>query len=129
MVMIDEQDPVMGVPDPIPMTLGVINGGESEATKDDKNKPQYALIPADSLQETVEVLTDGASKYGAYNWVSGTHWSRYFSAAMRHLWAFWNPLVSDFDEETGKHHLAHAICCLMFLLAYVKRGVGTDDRI
>lgn len=127
--MNNETDPVMSVPDPVPLTLGVVESGKSKFKKNDAEKPQYALIPVDSLQETVEVLTDGASKYGAYNWVSGTNWSRYFSAAMRHLWAFWNPLVSDFDEETGKHHLAHAICCLMFLLAYAKRGVGTDDRV
>ena len=32
------------------------------------------------------------------------------------------------DDETGKSHLAHAICDLLFLLAYELREAGTDDR-
>ena len=33
------------------------------------------------------------------------------------------------DEETGMHHLAHAIVCLMFMLEYELAGAkGLDDR-
>jgi hypothetical protein len=32
------------------------------------------------------------------------------------------------DHESGRSHLAHAACCVLFLLAYERRKVGTDDR-
>jgi hypothetical protein len=53
-------------------------------------------------------------------------WHRPFSAAMRHLWAWWKG--EQADPETGLPHLAHAACCLMFLMAYEKRRIGEDDR-
>jgi len=39
---------------------------------------------------------------------------RYYDAAMRHLYAWFNGEPKDL--ETGESHLAHAICCLLFLL-------------
>ena len=39
---------------------------------------------------------------------------RYYDAAMRHLYAWFNGEPKDI--ETGESHLAHAICCLLFLL-------------
>jgi hypothetical protein len=72
------------------------------------------------------VLEFGAAKYGPRNWEKGMAWHRPYSAAMRHLWAWW--MGEDRDQETGLSHLAHALCCIMFLMAYVKRGGGTDDR-
>lgn len=39
---------------------------------------------------------------------------RYYDAAMRHLYAWFNGESKDL--ETGESHLAHAICCLLFLL-------------
>jgi hypothetical protein len=38
---------------------------------------------------------------------------RYFDAMQRHMWAWKEGEVND--PESGKHHLAHAMCCLMFL--------------
>jgi hypothetical protein len=42
------------------------------------------------------------------------------------MWAYWKG--EDNDPETGLSHLAHAMCCVMFLLSYHLRKVGTDDR-
>jgi len=36
-------------------------------------------------------------------------------------------LGETFDPEFRTHHLANAICCLLFLLTYELRQVGTDD--
>lgn len=94
--------------------------------KHDAGKPRVGLIPPEYVMETAAVLTSGAEKYGADNWARGAEWSRYFDAAQRHLWA-WRA-GEDTDPETGRSHLAHASCCLAFLLAYQARGLGTDDR-
>jgi hypothetical protein len=82
--------------------------------KHDKNKPRYDLIPPHILDEVVQVLTHGAKKYADNNWleVDRPH-TRYFAAAMRHLWAWKRGEQSD--PDSGLSHLAHAICSLMFI--------------
>jgi hypothetical protein len=83
--------------------------------KFDGGKLQYGLLPPLALRETVRVLTYGAEKYEPDNWrrvPDGPR--RYFDAAQRHLWAYKKGEIAD--PETGVNHLAHAICCLMFML-------------
>ena len=100
---------------------------KDEFVKSDDNKPRYDLLPPELLEETAQVLAFGAQKYSDNNWVKGASWSRYFSAMMRHMWAWWRG--EDNDPETGYSHLAHASCCLGFLMAYQRRGIGKDDRL
>ncbi|WP_442880072.1 dATP/dGTP diphosphohydrolase domain-containing protein [Aurantimonas sp. A2-1-M11] len=52
-------------------------------------------------------------------------WSRLRGALDRHMAAFDHG--EDTDPETGLPHLAHAACCLTFLLSYQLRNVGEDD--
>lgn len=87
-----------------------------EGTKFDNDKLPLDLWSPYALEETAKVLAFGAIKYEPYNWAKGIKYSRVFSALLRHLWAFWRG--ENFDEETRLHHLAHAMCCLMFLLHY-----------
>jgi hypothetical protein len=83
--------------------------------KFDGGKLQYGLLPPLALRETVKVLTYGAEKYEPDNWRRVPEGPRrYFDAAQRHLWAYKKGELND--EETGINHLAHAICCLMFML-------------
>lgn len=96
------------------------------ATKFDQGKARLDLLPVTSLVQIAEVLTDGAKKYGDHNWRKGFVWSRLYSAAMRHLTAHLNG--EDKDPETGRSHLAHAACNLMFLLEFEAYNLGTDDR-
>jgi hypothetical protein len=94
--------------------------------KADDNKSRYDLLPPEMLEETAQVLTFGAEKYSARNWELGMQWSRPFGAMMRHMWAWWGG--EDKDPETGYSHLAHAACCIAFLVAYERRNAGEDDR-
>ena len=82
--------------------------------KFDGNKPQYGLLPPLALRATVDVLTFGAEKYEPDNWkfVPDSK-RRYFDALQRHLWAYKDG--EKIDPESNMHHLAHAMCCLMFL--------------
>jgi len=98
----------------------------SEGRKDDGGKAPWHLLPPDALNEIVLVLEFGARKYGDRNWERGMAWSRPFSALMRHMWAWWRG--EDFDPETGYSHLAHAACCILFLMTYRGRATGVDDR-
>lgn len=85
--------------------------------KFDSGKLQYGLIPPLALRAIVEVLTFGAEKYEPDNWKHVPDSKRrYFDATQRHLWA-WKE-GEQMDQETGKNHLAHALCCLMFLIEH-----------
>ena len=94
--------------------------------KFDDAKPRYDLIPPKILDEVAQVLTFGAQKYDDENWHKCDSQRRYFSAAMRHLWA-WARGETD-DPETSLSHVAHAICCLLFMGELDRIRPETDDR-
>lgn len=68
----------------------------------------------------------GAQKYNAHNWRGGFDWSRLQDAALRHLAAHING--EDKDPESGLSHVAHAACCVLFLLSHEINAYGVDDR-
>ena len=94
--------------------------------KYDGGKLEYGLLPPLALEETVKVLTFGAQKYERDNWQKVPDSKRrYFDAMQRHVWA-WKQ-GEQIDEESGIHHLAHAMCCMMFLYEHdVKYAVGDE---
>lgn len=94
--------------------------------KADQAKPRMDLLPPKVLEGVAQVLTFGAKKYAAWNWVKAPAYGRYFSAAQRHL-AAWQA-GEDLDPETGLPHLHHALCGLMFLAELQRLGVAEDDR-
>lgn len=96
------------------------------ATKHDTAKVRMELLSPIALTEVAKVLTFGADKYEAHNWRKGFLWSRLLGATLRHLLAFIGG--QDKDSETGLSHLAHASCCLMFLLEHEVTHKDKDDR-
>lgn len=85
--------------------------------KHDHGKPELYLLPPRATVEIGKVLTFGAKKYSPNNWHhvgKAERIPRYGSALLRHVFAY---LAGEkVDPETGLHHLAHAGCCLMFIL-------------
>jgi len=83
----------------------------------DAGKPRWDLLPWRSVGAMVDVLTYGAAKYAPNNWkaVENAH-ERYLSAALRHLAA--RQEGQRYDPESGLPHLAHAACCIVFMLAF-----------
>lgn len=100
--------------------------GECRKSAESATKPRLELVPFEAVEEIADVLTFGAQKYGANNWRRGARWGRYFAALLRHLFAWWRG--EDLDKETGLSHLAHAGCCLFFLMTFTRNGWGSDDR-
>jgi Domain of unknown function (DUF5664) len=96
------------------------------AIKFDQDKLPLHLLSTEALNQTAAVLAFGAQKYAAHNWRDGFTWSRPLSAAMRHITAFNDG--EDKDPESGLSHLAHAACCIMFLLEFEKTHQHLDDR-
>ena len=96
------------------------------AVKHDDNKPSMNLLSREALEQTAMVMAFGKQKYDAHNWRKGFVWSRPLSAAIRHIMAFNDG--EDKDPESGLSHLAHAACCIMFLLEFEKTHKHLDDR-
>ena len=83
--------------------------------KHDFGKRQWHLLPMAALDPIVRVLEFGAAKYEPDGWKSVPDpVTRYYNALQRHLIAWRSGEVND--PESGEHHLAHAGCCLVFLL-------------
>ena len=101
-------------------------GGTGSAMKFDGDKLPVNLLSSEALLQTAAVLKFGADKYHAHNWRDGFVWSRPLAAAMRHIMAFNDG--EDCDPESGLSHLAHAACCIMFLLEFEKTHPELDDR-
>lgn len=95
-------------------------------TKHDQGKPRLELISAIATFKKARVYTVGAEKYGVDNWRKGIAWSRVIGACLRHLFAWL--MGQDNDPESGISHLAHAACCLDFLLEYEDTFTQGDDR-
>lgn len=94
--------------------------------KNDQEKPRMELVPAGATLEIAKVLTFGAKKYAPHNWRKGFEYSRLIGALERHIAAFKEG--EDLDPESGLPHMAHAGCCVMFLIEHQLKGYGTDDR-
>ncbi len=89
--------------------------------KDDDGKDRWSLLPWEPLREVVRVRGFGAKKYAPDNWTKVQNpRARYEDALERHLVAC--RLGERLDPESGLNHLAHAGCCLLFLLWFdIKR--------
>lgn len=92
-----------------------------EANKFDQGKLRYDLVPFDALDVVVGVLNYGAIKYGDRNWEKGMDPDRLIAAALRHISK--HQQGEELDPESGLPHIAHAMCSLMFWLAYRERGL------
>ncbi len=96
--------------------------------KHDTEKNQLELLSAPAIACLGQVLTYGAKKYAPNNWRNGggLAFTRVIGATLRHVFAFAGG--EDVDPETNLPHIAHAMCCCMFLLEYVLLKRGIDDR-
>lgn len=104
-----------------------IDSDTDEGKKNDSEKLPLHLIPPEFLYAIASILAFGAEKYAPRNWEKGINYSRVYRAAIGHLfkWFMRHPT----DPETGKSHLWHAACCVMFLVVYELREMSQhDDR-
>jgi len=89
---------------------GALNG-----VKYDEGKTMWSLVPWPQFKHVADVLTFGVKKYAPDNWkIVDDAKRRYFEAAHRHIYAWLTGEIKD--PESGHPHLAHAICCLLFLM-------------
>lgn len=102
----------------------------ANAVKHDDGKPDWSLVPFESLEGMVKVLEFGAKKYDGWNWTTngGFSYMRVMRSCLRHLFA-WSR-GEDLDPESGLSHIHHAMCNLLFISHYIgnKDKYTKDDR-
>lgn len=98
----------------------------SLADRKNDGKMAWELVDFESIKPMVEVLMFGADKYAPNNWKKGQLTSEILGSLIRHLVSYQSG--EDIDPESGKAHLGHAMCNLMFLVYNNKNHPQLDDR-
>ncbi len=90
-------------------------------------KPPLHLVPPSATIYLAEGFRDGADKYGPYNWrANEVAASVYVGASLRHIYQWWDG--EETAEDSGVHHLAHALSCLAIIVDGKETGNLIDDR-
>lgn len=105
----------------------IVKDASIRAKTNDHGKPPLANLPWKGLREVSFVQAFGHDKYGDFhNYKAGMEVSRIMSCALRHISEYMDG--NDNDPESGKSHLAHAACRLLFALENIADGKAIDDR-
>lgn len=89
--------------------------------KKDKGKLRWDLVPWECVEPLVDILTFGAEKYSANEWQNVPNGpERYKAALFRHLIAWCKGEKTD--PESGRSHLHHALCNLVFMIYFEKHN-------
>lgn len=100
---------------------------EGKGAKSDNGKIDWTYVFdfTDAIEEIILILMFGAKKYERGNWQHVEDARRRYTAAIfRHV-ARWyaGERNDDGPGGSGRHHLAAAGCCMLFLLAMDLRGL------
>jgi hypothetical protein len=90
-------------------------------------KPKLSDVPPVSLFALGAAMSNGAEKYGRFNWRdTGTTASVFYDAIMRHLVDYYNG--ESYAHDSKVHHLAHIMASCAILLDSELHGNLNDDR-
>jgi hypothetical protein len=90
-------------------------------------KVSLSCVPPSSLIELARAMMNGASKYGKMNYRdSSVEASIYVDAAFRHILSWYDGEQNA--EDSGVHHLGHAMASLAILIDAAEQGTLIDDR-
>ena len=91
------------------------------------NKPRLSDVPPVALFTLGAAMSDGAKKYGRFNWRdTSVTASVFYDAMMRHLTAWYNG--ENHADDSHVHHLGHLMASCAILLDAEVHGVFKDDR-
>ena len=98
-------------------------GTPGSGIKFDDGKFEWSLLPFKALESVVAVMMYGARKYSPDNWKKVQNpIKRYTDAMLRHVISYCRG--EKIDSESGKSHLAHAVCCALFIIYFEVTGEG-----
>lgn len=92
----------------------------------DDGKPDLSLIPYVAEVAMAKAFMYGSKKYGRYNYCKGHELGQLIASAKRHISKFY--AGEEVDNESGVHHLGHAMVNLAMILQEIDLGTLIDDR-
>jgi len=100
---------------------------DNPKTKFGLTKPSMSAVPPSALIPLMEAMADGKNKYGLMNWRDkSVSSSVYYDAALRHLMSWYDG--EDVAQDSGVHHLGHAMACMAILLDAMHTNNLNDNR-
>jgi len=90
-------------------------------------KLDLSLVPESAIIGLADAMQNGAAKYGPFNWREYTISSMVYIAALKRHVAAWVD-GEDYAEDSGVHHLDHAMACLALLRDAESIGKLNDNR-
>lgn len=100
----------------------------SQGERKNSGKLRWRNFPMFLIRPLVEVGQFGETKYKTFNFLKGLSVLDTMDSMKRHLDKFEDPNVSDFDEESKCHHLAHVAWNALVALYMIKTRPDLDDR-
>lgn len=103
--------------------------GKNVGRKETEGKPRFDALSPSALLALGETALIGTVKYGQHNYMHGIHYSKLYSALLRHLFRWWGG--EERDQQDGQHHLASVAFHALALLHYSLSGgvyEEFDDR-
>lgn len=118
------------VPPAVEDYAGKVDGLGSKVALDG-SKLRVELVPPQTIEGIAAVLSYGAKKYAANNWMRGISYMAIIAGILRHLYRFMRG--QEYDIDTGLPELYHAMCGLTFLSYYAhgpnaEQYASFDDR-
>ena len=90
-------------------------------------KPRISDVPPVALFALGAAMSDGANKYGRFNYRDTSVTSSvFYDAITRHLVDWYNG--EDYADDSGVHHLAHIMAGCAILLDGTLHNTLIDDR-
>lgn len=90
-------------------------------------KVSLSKVPSSALAHCAMAMMDGAKKYKKYNWrETQVEAEIYVDAALRHIMSWYDG--EDTAQDSGVHHLGHAMACMAIVLDAMETGNLIDDR-
>jgi hypothetical protein len=90
-------------------------------------KPKLSDVPPIAFLALGAAMSDGAKKYGRFNWrETGATSSIFYDAIFRHLIDWYNG--EDHAHDSKVHHLGHVMAGCAIILDAETRGTLNDDR-
>jgi len=91
------------------------------------NKPRLSDVPPVALFALGAAMSDGADKYGKFNWRdTEASASVFYDAMMRHLTDWYNG--EDYADDSKIHHLGHLMASCAIVLDAELHGKLKDNR-
>lgn len=113
--------------DPVTVVTAALQKADNPKDLIGNTKLGLRHVPLGAIYEAAVAMDDGARKYGPFNWRD--HPVRadvYTDAAKRHIDAWIHG--EERADDSGAHHLGHAVACLLILMDAQHHDTLKDNR-